>query len=1352
MLERILNLRKARRPDSHRPDTHRAYFDARTYLRKYPDVARNILHWYNGDHRRAASSIRLLRSSAIFDPVWYKEHYQDLHGTTVDAIRHYVVYGAREGRNPHPLFDTKWYLHQNPDVAASQNNPLVHYILYGAKEGRNPHPVFNTSRYMAHHPDIDFRTINPLLHCIQHYRAQERDRHSVTEAAMWKRVAFAVEHDFRAADGYYSRVREVILKEFDADYYRSNNQQMHSIDPVDHFLTIGWRRGYDPSPRFSVIHYLSLNPDVVSAGCNPLYHFIMWGRSERRSPKPEIKRHIAASNQLAPILFVGHEGIKTGAPVVLLEIVRWYAEHTRRPVAVLLMSGGCLASSYAEFADVYVFHDTMHESLDSDAFAAFINRPFALAYVNSVASGDFCVVYDRFLKAKNVPLVLHVHELSNVIRIFYDRFRALQSRAVSFIAVSDKVRTCLIDEFGCDERDVFLSRAFIRPVETAANNIVALRENARRILGLNAYDFAVLGCGTIHWRKGPDLFLDAATKVIERGLIPNAKFVWVGDGPDIEQYRCAARDPKLLGRVQFVGFRDDASELMAAADVFYLSSREDPFPLVCLEAGQFAVPSLYFEGTTGISEFTGSDAGIGVPSFDTDKICSTLYLLARHPVTLMRLGEVARARVMAGYTAEIKISQIAQHVQNVTRFVPDVSVIVPAYNHADYIQERLNSILTQTIQDFEVIVLDDCSSDATAELAGTFASDSRVRLVGNAVNSGSPFKQWRRGLELARSPLVWIAEGDDSASRNFLETLLPALEDERISLAFCATAVIDSQGAAKPGVLDAYYAQSAFPFDDEQVLVDGFKAVELGFGAMCLIVNTSATLMRKALLTEAVGAAEMFKMCGDWLIYLHALRNGKLFYSTKATNYFRRHTQSAVHKLEGTPTYFEERHKVASFVVSNFNISSGAFRRLLALNENEWHRFRGRNPGRNKAPLLRHDALVAARRARWKIAPMRIGFYVHGMLFSKGGIERLAAALANSLTRRGHCVWIFCRVWEPVRPVYDLNDSVNVVPIFDENDIENSVPRLRLEVARHDLSCFVPMLSEWLFDPIIGAAEGLGVPILASEHNDPWKIEELWWSKQERAACFRKVAAVHLLLERFRSSLPVELASRIHVIPNGIQLVAEILSVPVANRPKRFIGVGRLEPQKRFDRLIKAFSRIAREIPEWRLDIFGEGSEQIILQVIIDRNDLGDRIRLCGGSETILQELTRSSVFVMPSEFEGFGLVVLEAKMAGLAGIAYANCNGPNELIQHDVDGLLAEPDEDGENLAAAMIALAKDEKRRIGMASRARENLKQFDFEALVDRWEELLVRVARTEEVEVPSKLEERASGAGDRFRCLS
>jgi glycosyltransferase involved in cell wall biosynthesis len=652
--------------------------------------------WSGVAGRHAAHSIRILRSSAIFDAVWYKEHYQDLRGTSVDAVRHYVVHGVREGRNPHPLSDTRWYLEQNTDVAASDTNPLVHYILYGAKEGRDPHPVFNTPRYIDHHPDIDFTAINPLQHCINLYHAHKRNGHSSisTEGIMWAKAAFAIEHDFTEGKWSYSQVRATILSAFDASYYVSKNHQTYSMDAIDHFVTVGWRHGYDPSPHFSVTHYLSLNPDVGTAGCNPLYHFIMWGRSEGRSSKPARKRHILASNKLAPILFVGHEGIKTGAPVVLLEIIRWYARHTRRPIAVLLMGGGRLASSYAEYADVFVFHSDMHESLNSTAFAAFINRPFVVAYVNSVASGDFHIVYDRFLRERNVPLVLHVHELSNVIREYFDKFTELRARAASFIAASNKVKTCLIDEFGCDASKIFLSHSFIRAIAVAESDVGLFREKARRQLGLGSADFAILGCGTVHERKGPDLFIDTAAKLVASGLVPNARFIWIGDGAEFEQYCSATRDPMLSGRVQFVGFRDDASELLAAADVFYLSSREDPFPLVCLEAAQFAVPSLYFEGATGISEFAGSDAGIGIPPFDTGKVCTTLCSLAQHPVALMRLGQAARARVIAGYMAETKIGQIARHVQNVTRFAPDVSVIVPAYNHANYIHERISSILS----------------------------------------------------------------------------------------------------------------------------------------------------------------------------------------------------------------------------------------------------------------------------------------------------------------------------------------------------------------------------------------------------------------------------------------------------------------------------------------------------------------------------------------------------------------------------------------------------------------------------------------------------------------------------------
>jgi glycosyltransferase involved in cell wall biosynthesis len=296
---------------------------------------------------------------------------------------------------------------------------------------------------------------------------------------------------------------------------------------------------------------------------------------------------------------------------------------------------------------------------------------------------------------------------------------------------------------------------------------------------------------------------------------------------------------------------------------------------------------------------------------------------------------------------------------------------------------------------------------------------------------------------------------------------------------------------------------------------------------------------------------------------------------------------------------------------------------------------------------------------------------------------------------------------------------------------------MRLGVSQQELDCFVPMLSEWLFDPIVEAVDGLDMPILVSEHNDPWKIEELWWSRDKRIACFNRASAIHLLLENFRASLPSHLTPRVSVIPNGIRIDPEILSSPVDDRPKRFIAVGRLAPQKRFDRLIRAFARISSALPDWRLDIFGEGGEAGKLQKIIAESFLSDRVTLRGQSTLINKELVNSSVFVLPSEFEGFGIVVIEAKMAGLPTIAYANCAGPNELVRHNVDGLLSQPDEEGENLAAAMVALATNEDRRVGMATRARENIVDFDIERVVGRWEEILAKIVREHDAGATDKL---------------
>lgn len=118
---------------------------------------------------------------------------------------------------------------------------------------------------------------------------------------------------------------------------------------------------------------------------------------------------------------------------------------------------------------------------------------------------------------------------------------------------------------------------------------------------------------------------------------------------------------------------------------------------------------------------------------------------------------------------------------------PLVSVIVPNYNHARFLDERMESILGQTFQNFEVIILDDLSTDNSREVIEKYRNDPHVsQIVYNEQNSGSPFKQWNKGFRLAKGKLVWIAESDDSCEPTMLERLVRCFEQHPdLSYAFC---------------------------------------------------------------------------------------------------------------------------------------------------------------------------------------------------------------------------------------------------------------------------------------------------------------------------------------------------------------------------------------------------------------------------------------------------------------------------------------------------------------------------------------------------------------------------------------
>lgn len=223
--------------------------------------------------------------------------------------------------------------------------------------------------------------------------------------------------------------------------------------------------------------------------------------------------------------------------------------------------------------------------------------------------------------------------------------------------------------------------------------------------------------------------------------------------------------------------------------------------------------------------------------------------------------------------------------------MPTVSIIVPNYNHAPFLTERLESIFGQTFQDFEVILLDDCSTDNSVEILSKYATHPKVKgLYVNESNSGSPFKQWLKGIALAEGEYIWIAESDDVADKDFLTILVPALQaDTRLGLAYCQSKIIDENST----VTGEYANYScACP---ERWKNDFTNSGKSEIGSFMLRINTipnaSAALVRKSAL-ENIVPPENQKTMGDWYVWIKLLSKWDLFYTAKPLNYFRQSAQS----------------------------------------------------------------------------------------------------------------------------------------------------------------------------------------------------------------------------------------------------------------------------------------------------------------------------------------------------------------------------------------------------------------------------------------------------------------------------
>ena len=228
---------------------------------------------------------------------------------------------------------------------------------------------------------------------------------------------------------------------------------------------------------------------------------------------------------------------------------------------------------------------------------------------------------------------------------------------------------------------------------------------------------------------------------------------------------------------------------------------------------------------------------------------------------------------------------------------PLVSIIVPNYNHEKYLVERLESIFNQSFTDYEVILLDDCSTDTSRNILSEYATKSTVsHCVFNDSNSGNTFLQWNKGIALAKGDYIWIAESDDFCNLNFLEVVVkPLMENPEVVLSYCQSNMVNQDSTITGNWLKHTDDLDSIFFCDK-FCIDGNTFLERFLIFKNVIPNASAVLFRKnkAITIGGLNVNPALKYNGDWTFYINLILNDKIVFIPDSLNNFRYHSQSVI--------------------------------------------------------------------------------------------------------------------------------------------------------------------------------------------------------------------------------------------------------------------------------------------------------------------------------------------------------------------------------------------------------------------------------------------------------------------------
>ena len=575
-------------------------------------------------------------------------------------------------------------------------------------------------------------------------------------------------------------------------------------------------------------------------------------------------------------------------------------------------------------------------------------------------------------------------------------------------------------------------------------------------------------------------------------------------------------------------------------------------------------------------------------------------------------------------------------------FKPKVTVIVPNYNHEKYLRQRLDSIYSQSYSNFNVILLDDNSSDKSRDILLEYADKYKknTRYIFNQANSGSVFNQWKKGIEEADGEFIWIAESDDYCSDNLISSIVPFFSNESVMIAYCRS--IFKTNNKKTWDIESYLAD----IDENKWKTDFIETshvmVNLAMAKKNVIPNMSSAIFRNPGKMNLLNDEKWknLRFCGDWVFYLHIMRGGAIAYTTKATNYYRQHDKNTSTKLQNNDIYYIEHEFVAMTVAELYAVPSEIFDKqykMLYEYWNLWHK----NGNKNDFNRCYNIEKIKNNQKNRKT-----NIAMFGYSFAAGGGETFPIILANILHDNGYGVtFINC----------DRDTRVEGV----RNMLKQSIPVVKL-IDAYRMPLFV---------------NALGVEILHSQH--AWVDSTINQMIDYMPKC-KHIVTLHgmyemtedEILEKILPSLSARVDKWVYTTDKNIEAfkrfnyfnkekfvkignalvrvgINPILrdSLNIEKNAFVFCLVSRSVPEKGWEEAIRcvgqARSQSGKDI---QLIIIGDGEEKERLQ----RNAV-EYVHFLGFKSNIRDYYAMSDMGILPSRFKGesFPLTIIDCLFAG---------------------------------------------------------------------------------------------------------